>query len=53
MQNSSKEEENSENKSGYNYKNTNEKGEGENIHSAGKRHNSKLPKILIIKILLF
>ena len=41
MQNSSKEEEISENKSDYNYKNTNEKEGGGNMNGSGGSHNSK------------
>ena len=44
MKNSSKEEENSENKSGYNYKNTNEKEGGNNFNGSGGTggsHNSE------------
>ena len=41
MQNSSKEEENSENKSCYNYKNTNEKEGGGNVNGSEESHNSR------------
>ena len=41
MQNSSKEEENSENKSDYNYKNTNEKENIGNMNGSGGSHNNR------------
>ena len=44
MQNSSKEEENSENKSGYNYKNTNEKEGGGDANGSGGSHSRESEK---------